>query len=123
MRKLKLFVIFAVVVCFLVGCSHIEHIFKTKLITSQSSPDNNYSVSLYQVGDPQWPFGSVKAKLVLYDCESRMIDAEYFELANDGGHVSAGNIIEIVWLENQVEIRMREFDTIRQYTYILEYNE
>ena len=122
MKKSMLFVTLAVVVCLLAGCSLIVSILKTEFITSQSSPDNLYSVSLYQVGDPEWPFGDVKAKLVLSDSESNVIDAVDFELANDGGDVKAGNIIEIVWLENHVEIRMREFDTIMEYTYILEYN-
>ena len=122
MKKSMLFVTLAVVVCLLAGCSLIVSILKTEFITSQSSPDNLYSVSLYQVGDPEWPFGDVKAKLVLSDSESNVIDAVDFELANDGGDVKAGNIIEIVWLENHVEIHMREFDTIMEYTYILEYN-
>ena len=122
MRKIMPYITFIVVVCLLAGCSHIEHIFMTEFITSQSSPDNRYSVSLYQVGDPEWPFGDVKAKLVLYDSKSNVIDKEDFELANDGGHVKAGNIVEVVWLENHVEIHMREFDTIMEYTYILEYN-
>lgn len=34
-----------------------------------------------------------------------------------------GNIVEIVWTDNQVEIQMKEFDTTQRYTYILEYND
>ena len=123
MKKLMMVVTFSIIVGLLVGCSFIEETFDKRLIVSESSPDNNFTVSLYQVGEPQWSFGDVKAKLVLYDSGSRVIDEVSFELANDGGHVQATNIIEIVWLDNQVEVRMREFDTIREYTYILKYDE
>ena len=54
------------------------------LITSQNSPDNNYTVLLYQVGSPQWSFGSVGAKLVLENSDGKVVDKEEFSLANDG---------------------------------------
>lgn len=120
MRKLLAVLLAVIMICVCVGCSKIE---EEILITSQSSPDNNYTVSLYQVGSPQWSFGPVNAKLVLYDSECQKIDEESFELRNDGGNVKGSNIIQIIWSEDQVEIRMQEFDTTKQYTYILDYSE
>lgn len=97
--------------------------YKQKEIYQESSPDNNHTVSLYQVGEPQWSFGSVDAKLVLYNSDGKKLDEESFELSNDGANVIAGNIVEIIWSEDQVEIKMKEFDTTQQYTYILKYSE
>ena len=122
MKQIKFLAVLAVIACLFMGCSHIEEIFMTKKNTSQSSPSGGYSLSLYQVGDPEWPFGSVKAKLVLYDTESKIVDETQFELNNDGGGVTSGNIVEVVWLEDHVEIHMKEFDTVNQFTYVLNYD-
>lgn len=92
------------------------------LITSQSSPDGSYTVSLYQIGEPVWSFGPVRAKLVLENAKGETIDEESFQLFNDGGDVFAENIEEVTWLENCVEILMGESDTTRQYTYVLDYS-
>ena len=88
--------------------------YKQKEIYHESSPDNNHTVSLYQVGEPQWSFGSVDAKLVLYNSDGKKLDEESFELSNDGANVVAGNIVEIIWSEDQGEIKMKEFDTTQQ---------
>ena len=101
------------------ACSFEEEI----LITSQNSPDSSYTVYLYQVGSPQWSFGSVNAKLVLGNLNGRTVDEEEFTLSNDGAGVFEGNIKEITWLDNQVEIIMGESDTTKQFTYILSYTE
>jgi len=117
----KLFSVFVVI--FIIptfsACSFEEEI----LITSQNSPDNDYTIYLYQVGSPQWSFGSVNAKLVLENSNGKTVDEEEFALANDGAGVFEGNIKEITWLENRVEIIMGESDTTQQYTYILNYSE
>ncbi len=111
---MAVFMIFAFSACF----------FEEKiLITSQNSPDGNYTVFLYQAGSPGWPFGSVSAKLVLENSEGKILDEENFGLANDGAGVFEGNIQEITWLENQVEIIMGEADTTQQFTYVLSYTE
>ena len=117
----KLFIIFLAVFMIFAfsACSFEEEI----LITSQNSPDNNYTVYLYQVGSPQWSFGSVGAKLVLENSNGKTIDEEEFSLANDGAGVFEGNIKEITWLDNQVEIIMGESDTTNQFTYILSFTE
>lgn len=91
-------------------------------ITSEDSPDGNYTLSLYQLGSPQWSFGSVDAKLVLTDREGAVIDQVKFGLANDGAGVGAGNIEKITWLDNQVEIIMGGSDTTRKFTYVLSYS-
>ncbi|MBQ7935269.1 MAG: hypothetical protein IJ333_02845 [Clostridia bacterium] len=116
----KLFTVFVVFMMLAFSACSVE---KEILITSQNSPDNEHTVYLYQVGSPQWSFGSVNAKLVLENSSGKMVDEKEFALANDGAGVFEGNIKEITWLENQVEIIMDEADTTRQYTYILNYSE
>jgi len=119
MKKIFLLFVSVFMICIISGCSITE---EEILITSQSSPDNNYTIFLYQVGTPQWSFGSVSAKLVLKDFKGKKIDEENFGLANDGGPVTDNNIVEIIWLDDKVEIEMKEFDTTQQYTYILNYS-
>lgn len=117
MKKVSTVLALVLLACILTGCL-FESI---KMITYQHSPDENYTVYLYQVGSPQWSFGGVTAKLVLKNANGKKLDEKTFELANDGGGVTKGNILEVVWSENSVEVQMREFDTTRQFSYTLNY--
>lgn len=124
MKKLLCIFLTAVVVFSLSACSvfFVEKD-QEELITSHESPDGNYAVCLYQVGEPRWSFGSVDAKLVLKDAGGKELDEESFDLSNDGAGVHKGNIIKITWLEDRVEVLMGESDTTKQYTYVLNYSE
>ena len=119
MNKLCAVLIAVFLIFALSACSFEEE----TLITSQSSPNGNYTVCLYQVGSPQWSFGAVKAKLVLKDGNGTVLDEVNFSLANDGTGVYVDNIKQISWSENRVEISMREFDTTRQFAYVLSYTD
>ena len=92
------------------------------LITSQNSPDGNYSVYLYQVGSPQWSFGSVGAKLILKNSNDKVVDEKEFSLANDGAGVYVGNLKSITWLGNEVKILIDADEAPEEY-YILNYSE
>ena len=92
------------------------------LITSHNSPDGNYSVYLYQVGSPQWSFGSVGAKLILKNLNDKVVDEKEFSLANDGAGVYEGNLKSITWLENEVKILIDADEAPEEY-YILNYSE
>ena len=113
---LSLFMIFTFSACS--SENDIEEI----LITSQNSPDGDYSVCLYQVGSPQWSFGSVGAKLVLKKSNGEIVDEKAFSLANDGAGVYEGNLKSITWLENEVEILMDADEWPEEY-YVLKYGE
>lgn len=115
-------VIFAVLVIFtFVACSSNENENnEEKLITSQNSPDGNYTVCLYQVGIPRWSFGSVNAKLILEDNTGKEIDEVNFELANDGAGVHAKNLTSITWTENMVEVLI-DADEAPEECYVLNY--
>lgn len=104
------------------SCASMEEkIVGVEHITSKTSPDGLYTVSLYQIGAPEWPFGPVKAKLVLMDSKGKELDEERFSLLNDGTGVYEGNLVEIAWLEDRAEILMDEADTTQTYTYVLYY--
>lgn len=120
MRRTVVILLSVMMLCFCVSCSVVEDV---TLITSQNSPDGDFVVSLYQVGSPQWSFGPVDAKLVLTDSEGQKIDEVNLGLANDGTDVRVDNIVKIIWSGDHVEVQMREFDTAKQYTYILNYSE
>ena len=93
-------------------------------VVSYTSPDGLYTLSLYQIGVPGWPFGSVNAKLVLTRSNHRggySIAELRFSLANDGCNVYEGNIAQVLWQDDCVEVVMRESDTSEQYRYILAY--
>ena len=91
------------------------------LITSQISPDGNYSIYLYQVGDPQWSFGSVGAKLVLKESNGKIVDEKEFSLANDGTMVHEDNLKSVVWLENEVKVLMDADEAPEKY-FVLSYS-
>ena len=100
------------------GCSNAE---KEELVISYDDSVNGYTVSLYQVGEPQGTFGDVTAKLVLQDSAGNVIDEENFDLANDGADVLITNITVVDWYDDRVEIGLKELDTTNELTYVLNY--
>ncbi len=119
MKKTLILLILVIVLCLFTGCSNDE---KEKKVISYDDSVNGYTISLYQVGEPQGTFGDVTAKLVLQDSAGNVIDEENFELANDGANVVITNISEVNWFDDRVEILVKELDTTNQYTYTLSYN-
>lgn len=118
MKKTLISMILVFALCLFASCSNSE---KEDLIISYDNSVNGYSVSLYQVGEPQGSFGSVNAKLVLNDSEGNLIDETEFELANDGGGVRITNITEVNWFDDRVEILLNESDTTNEFSYVLNY--
>lgn len=121
MKKVIAMIVVAFMIFTFSGCSSEENNQET-LITSQTSPDGKYTVSLYQVGDSQWSFGPVKAKLVLTDADGNKIDEENFSLQNDGAGVHTRNLVEITWNANNVQVLMSPDENPQKY-YFLQYGE
>ena len=121
MKKMIAVILSLFMICTFSACL-LEENNEEILITSQNSPDGNYSVCLYQVGSPQWSFGSVGAKLVLKKSNGEIVDEKAFSLANDGAGVYEGNLKSITWLENEVEILMDADEWPEEY-YVLNYGE
>lgn len=127
--KKKILIIASCFIVLLVGlycftqCLFGEGIIKRSAhtVSKYYSPNGEYTLRLMQKGEPQWSFGGVEAKLRLEEFEGNKLDEVSFSLANDGGPVEENNIVEITWLEDRVEVLIREFDTTQQYTYVLKY--
>ena len=71
MKKLLVMILAATILSLFVGCAVAEEEIP---ITFQTSPDGNYKVTLYQVGEPTWSFGSVSAKLILEEAGGIVTD-------------------------------------------------
>lgn len=118
MKKTLFSLIMVVVLCLFAGCSNTA---KEELVISYENSVNGYTISLYQVGEPQGAFGSVNAKLILKDSKNNIIDETEFELSNDGADVLITNITEVNWFDDRVEVGLKELDTTNELTYVLNY--
>lgn len=118
MKKTLISLVLVFTIILFAGCSKTD---KEDLIISYDNSVNGYTVSLYQVGEPQGTFGDVTAKLVLQDSAGNVIDEENFDLANDGADVLITNITAVNWYDDRVEIGLKELDTSNELTYVLNY--
>ena len=66
------------------------------------SPDGTYTLTLQAIGEPDWPFGSARGRLVL-EKDKKKISQEDFEVKNDGGPVNS-SCWKITWYEEYAEI-------------------
>ena len=120
MVKKGIAIVLVVCLIFTFSACSSENDMEEILITSHNSPDGNFTIYLYQVGSPQWSFGSVGAKLVLKNSNGKILDEKEFSLANDGAGVYEGNLKSITWLENEVEVLMDADEWPEEY-YVLNY--
>lgn len=120
MVKKGIAIVLVVCLIFTFSACSSENDMEEILITSHNSPDGNFSIYLYQVGSPQWSFGSVGAKLVLKNSNGKILDEKEFSLANDGAGVYEGNLKSITWFENEVEVLMDADEWPEEY-YVLNY--
>ena len=76
--------------------------YKEKLVDKTSSPDKQYILSMYSVGEPYWPFGGAPGRLILEMANSKVARAE-FEIANDGARFDADSW-DVTWCSDRVEV-------------------
>lgn len=74
--------------------------YKIHEIDTAVSPDKKYELILQQVGDPDWPFGSTHARVVLKE-GGKIIKKYRFDVHNDGGNISDNSWI-VTWYDNSV---------------------
>ncbi len=67
-----------------------------------SSSSGEYNISIYMIGEPQFPYGYTKWGFSLYS-RRRKIREESHSLLNDGKIVTAENFI-VIWDDDAVEI-------------------
>ena len=93
--------------------------FHSTEIYCEYAPDNRYSITVYQIGSPQWPFGPVTTKIIMRDADGDTVDKCTFELNNDGGSVNVINIADIRWNKYNVAVDMHGADDKGVTTYML----
>ena len=75
--------------------------YKIHDIDSKLSPDGTSELILQQVGDPDWPFGSTHARVILKN-GNNIITKYKFDVHNDGANISKGSW-NVDWNEDSVE--------------------
>lgn len=72
---------------------------KTELET-YLSPDQAHQLVIYQIGEPDWPFGPAHGRFVLRE-GYKTVSQYNFSVANDGGSAHSGNF-SVHWQEDRV---------------------
>jgi len=122
--KKKKRAVFAVLACVLMAalaaacvCTYRTRYRKT-LIAEYSSPDGIYSLSVWNVGEPRFPFGPGRCRVVL-SCDGRQVAAEEVVLYNDGKWPDGDNFTA-QWAENSVSVTVRA-EEMEDAVLVLEY--
>ena len=74
---------------------------KTEVVTS-ASEDGRYTLKIYMIGEPEWPFGSTDCRFELMDNSSRLVKYS-FSVQNDGKKMHEDNF-QVVWSDKNVTI-------------------
>ena len=76
--------------------------YEAEQISTSTSPDGDYELVIYSVGDPDFPFGAAHGRLMLKDKE-KTVAYRSFEVANDGVRFYDGDL-ETTWYIDRVEV-------------------
>ena len=76
--------------------------YEAEQISTSMSPDGDYELVIYSVGEPDFSFGAAHGRLVLKDKE-RTVAYMPFEVANDGARFDDGDL-ETTWYIDRVEV-------------------
>ncbi|MBQ7766348.1 MAG: hypothetical protein IJ397_05875 [Lachnospiraceae bacterium] len=93
-------IVVLLVVALLWGLYYITELEETK-VNEFYSDDGKYTLTMYEVGDADFPFGSVNGKFVLKDNTQAVINTCKFSVADDGAGLK-GNVPAIRWTDNSV---------------------
>ena len=101
--KIVLGSLIIIIILFMVLVGGITYTIKYKIhdIDSKISPDNTHELILQQVGDPDWPFGSTHARVILKN-SINTITKYKFDVHNDGANISKGSW-SVDWNEYSVD--------------------
>lgn len=94
--------VFCGLVATLIGSFTYATKYRINPVDSSVSPDGKYELLLQQIGDPEWPFGSTHARLVLKD-ESGIITKYPFYVLNDGCSVHQDSW-KVTWTDTYVKV-------------------
>ncbi len=74
---------------------------KTKILTS-ASDDNSYQLTVYMIGEPEWPFGATHCRFDLLHGRKRLIKHS-FSIQDDGSAARESNF-HVTWGEDHVMV-------------------
>lgn len=95
---------FFVLAIFFVSYFIFSDQFVKQEVYRQSSPNGEFVFVLFQVGQPRWPFGPVKAQIRVMNSKGKTIDKESIVIHTDGGQLNEFYIDEICWGEEILEV-------------------
>lgn len=72
------------------------------IVDKAIAPHSEYTLKMYSVGEPYWPFGSANGQLILEKGKT-LVTSVGFEIANDGARFNATNW-DVSWYSDRVEI-------------------
>lgn len=87
--------------------------YKKELIKSSVSDDKIHTLTVYEIGEPEFSFGSANCRFVLKE-NRKTISKLDFDICNDGGWALPENV-EIQWQEDCAFVSVNgeeQFDTI-----------
>ena len=76
--------------------------YEAEQISTSTSPDGDYELVIYSVGDPDFPFGAAHGRLVLKGKE-KTVAYRSFEVANDGARFDESDL-KTTWYIDRVEV-------------------
>jgi len=88
-----------------IGFAWLLYEFDYKRTEIAQSRSGNYTLTMFQVGEPGFPFGPVSGEFVLRK-DGKKINTYSFLVFNDGGSLSPGNAV-FEWEEDCVRIMVR----------------
>ena len=72
-----------------IGMGFVLYEFNYKKTEILKESEGSYTLTMYQVGVPGWPFGPVNGEFIL-DKDGKKINTCSFSVRNDGGGLSSG---------------------------------
>ena len=70
----------------------------------QTYDSGKHQLIIYEIGEPGFPFGSSKCRLVLLQ-NGQKIDSIDFHVANDGKHIDEGNF-DVRWIDEGISVNV-----------------
>ena len=103
-KSLKIFLIIFLICAIIFGVNIAGFIYKTdyKKTEIKSNSHDKYSLTVYEIGEPDFPFGSAHCRFVLRR-DKEKISSTDFEVCNDGGAALESNF-DISWNSDGAEI-------------------
>ena len=120
MQSVKIFALAAAVILLFLLLWTGAFYYKTELeptpVITEVSPNGEAELTIYQIGEPAWPFGPTDCRFVLQIAGARVIKYG-FSIHDDGAPATEGNF-RITWKQDHVEILVRASEQYA-HTYML----